>query len=275
MLKAKCEYCGKEVFMPFVCPYCNRYFCIDHRLPENHDCPKLTMAKNTEKWFKPKITTNYADYEGWEGRRQKLSMLKIFSTEVKHLIIAWLVLTLAFSLKYAFLSLTLFPFMFLIYLLTAGLGFISHELAHKYSAKRYGHWAEFRMSAYGLLMAIVFSLISGGHFIYAAPGATIIVPRSRLFGFATLTRRENGIIAISGPATNVLLSIIFLIISLLTGGLIGLIGRIGFVVNLWLASFNMIPFGGLDGKKVLEWNIIIWIIFTIPIWIITALMFFS
>jgi Zn-dependent protease len=232
------------------------------------------MGKSTERWFKPSIKTNYREYRNWKEGRKRISMQRLFSVEAKHLIIAWLVLTLAFSLKYAFFSLNLFPFMFLIYLLTAGLGFIFHELAHKYSAKRYGHWAEFRMSTYGLLMAIIFSLISGGNFIYAAPGATIIVPRSGFYGFGNLTRRENGIISISGPATNVLLSIVFLMISLLFGGLIGLIGRVGFGVNLWLASFNMIPFGGLDGKKVLEWNIIIWVIFTIPLWIITALMFF-
>ncbi len=35
---AKCEFCGKEVVLPFQCSFCMRYFCIDHRLPENHSC---------------------------------------------------------------------------------------------------------------------------------------------------------------------------------------------------------------------------------------------
>ena len=36
----KCEYCGKEVLLPFRCHFCGGYFCLEHRLPENHDCPK-------------------------------------------------------------------------------------------------------------------------------------------------------------------------------------------------------------------------------------------
>ena len=36
----KCEYCGKEVLLPFRCHFCGGYFCLEHRLPENHNCPK-------------------------------------------------------------------------------------------------------------------------------------------------------------------------------------------------------------------------------------------
>ena len=36
----KCEFCGKEELLPFRCPYCGKYFCIEHRLPENHNCPE-------------------------------------------------------------------------------------------------------------------------------------------------------------------------------------------------------------------------------------------
>ena len=35
----KCEYCGKEVDLPFECKFCGGYFCVEHRLPENHNCP--------------------------------------------------------------------------------------------------------------------------------------------------------------------------------------------------------------------------------------------
>ena len=34
----ECEVCGKDMFMPFQCNYCGRYFCDEHRLPESHDC---------------------------------------------------------------------------------------------------------------------------------------------------------------------------------------------------------------------------------------------
>ena len=35
---AECNFCGKEVTMPYTCGYCNDSFCSDHRLPENHNC---------------------------------------------------------------------------------------------------------------------------------------------------------------------------------------------------------------------------------------------
>ena len=36
-----CYYCGKEVFLPYKCKFCNLTFCDDHRLPEEHNCLKL------------------------------------------------------------------------------------------------------------------------------------------------------------------------------------------------------------------------------------------
>jgi hypothetical protein len=34
----KCEQCQKEVELPFKCNFCGHYFCLEHRLPENHNC---------------------------------------------------------------------------------------------------------------------------------------------------------------------------------------------------------------------------------------------
>ncbi|MDH5268275.1 MAG: AN1-type zinc finger domain-containing protein, partial [Candidatus Bathyarchaeota archaeon] len=36
----ECQYCKKDVLLPFKCPYCGGYFCNEHRLPENHACPE-------------------------------------------------------------------------------------------------------------------------------------------------------------------------------------------------------------------------------------------
>jgi hypothetical protein len=35
---SKCDICGAEVTVPFQCNYCGKYFCENHRLPENHNC---------------------------------------------------------------------------------------------------------------------------------------------------------------------------------------------------------------------------------------------
>ena len=34
----KCDYCGRDESLPFVCNYCGGAFCPDHRLPEAHQC---------------------------------------------------------------------------------------------------------------------------------------------------------------------------------------------------------------------------------------------
>lgn len=48
--------------------------------------------------------------------------------------------------------------------------------------------------------------------------------------------------------------------------LIYLICTVGFSVNSFLATFNLLPFYTLDGVKVLKWNAKIWIIiFTIAL----------
>jgi uncharacterized protein YkwD len=35
---SKCEECGREVALPFICSYCGGYYCDEHRLPESHEC---------------------------------------------------------------------------------------------------------------------------------------------------------------------------------------------------------------------------------------------
>lgn len=192
--------------------------------------------------------------------------------EAKHLLIAWLALSFAFSVRYLFRTPNIFPTIFLITMGTAGLGFILHELAHKFGARRYGHWAEFRVWPWGLAMALMFALISGGSFIFAAPGATYIVAGYNSLSWG-ISKREDGMISLAGPLTNIALAIAFFYIGGLSG-LYGLVGVMGYQVNLWLAAFNMIPIGGMDGQKVLRWHIPVWIAVAIPLWIIVALQMF-
>lgn len=47
---AKCEFCGEEVALPFQCSFCNGYFCIEHRLPENHSCPQVPRRTPLGPW---------------------------------------------------------------------------------------------------------------------------------------------------------------------------------------------------------------------------------
>ena len=193
--------------------------------------------------------------------------MRIFGkVELKHLLIAWLVLGICFSAGELF-SPTLFPVTFVVALMTVGVGFIGHELAHKFTARRFGCWAEFRLWTWGLILALIFAITSRGRFIFAAPGAVYIIPvvRPMEFGFG-LSKKENGLISLAGTLANVALALAFFTLTRF-GGLLSFIGRQGFQVNLWLAAFNMLPFGPMDGQKVFSWNKAIWVGITVPLWI--------
>ncbi|MGP3666835.1 MAG: site-2 protease family protein [Candidatus Bathyarchaeota archaeon] len=194
-------------------------------------------------------------------------------TEIKHLIIAWIVLGFCFSLTWLFGNPKMFPLMLVISLTAVGSGFIFHELAHKFVALKLGCWAEFRMWGWGLIMALAFALMSGGGIIFAAPGAVYIIPK--YIWSLEVDKKGNGLIALAGPLTNLLLAFIFLLVYQEFAGVVGILGLIGFRINLWLAAFNLIPFMGLDGSKIFFWNPLIWASITIPAWIYTAYNFFT
>ncbi|NYT06124.1 MAG: peptidase M50 [Methanomicrobiales archaeon] len=163
------------------------------------------------------------------------------------LLVAWLAIGLAFTLIFleGGLSPLSFAMFFGISLVTVGIGFVLHEMAHKFSAMRYGFSAEFRKSNEMLLVAVVLAAFAG--VVFAAPGATVIS------GYG-ITREQNGIISAAGPATNLVLCLPFAAMLLAGGGIIWLIGLVGLKVNAMIAAFNMLPVSVLDGKKVLAWN---------------------
>ena len=150
----------------------------------------------------------------------------------------------------------------LVSLLTAGLGFLLHEVAHKIIAVRFGQLAEFRAD-YGMLFLAVMSSLAG--FIFAAPGAVHHQGR--------VTSRQHGLIALAGPVTNAILTVIFVPIYLvgltLDSSLITLIGSRGLMINLLLVAFNMLPFGSLDGRTVYQWNPIVFAVVFIPALLLT------
>lgn len=179
--------------------------------------------------------------------------------EIYEIIIAMLALVLACIIawrdSFQAIGLPLIP-AFLVLFFTIGIGFIGHEMGHKWAAERFGTASRFIMWPQGLLLMLVFALLFG--FIFAAPGAVYIFAR-------TLSKRENGMISLAGPAVNLLFCIIFAFVLLLPvigvgiTGLVLLIARFGMQINAFLAFFNLIPFFILDGAKVIRWNFWIWL----------------
>ncbi len=170
------------------------------------------------------------------------------------LVVAWLAISVAFSLIFPRADLFQYLTSLSLSMITVGVGFVLHELAHKFTAMHYGYWAEFRKDNIMLLVAVVLAALVG--VVFAAPGATMI------YG-AGITREQNGKISAAGPITNLVLCIPFAAVFMLStwldpavagGSLLSLVGMVGLQVNAMIASFNMLPVGVLDGRKVLAWN---------------------
>jgi len=172
--------------------------------------------------------------------------------EKKDLFFAGLLISLAFAILLGGGYRALFSFdsglflAFVVAFFTAGVGFLLHELMHKYVAQSYGLFAEFKAFYNMLWLAVLFSLFG---FIIAAPGAVFIR--------GAITREKNGKISLAGPMTNIVLAVIFLIGLLLIGGsgFLGVLFSFGLTINSLLAAFNMIPVMPFDGAKIKDWSV--------------------
>jgi len=180
---------------------------------------------------------------------------KFSKTELLHLLKADLMLSVAFAILFAKLTinaLLIFPLMFFIITFS----FIVHELAHKLTAHHYGCHAEFRANFKMLLVTIFMSFFG---YIIAAPGAVYFT--------AHHSNYKLGKIALAGPLSNIILSALFLVLSILMG--FGVFAYLYFI-NAILAVFNMLPVPGFDGEKVWRWNKFVYIIcgiFALVLWL--------
>ena len=184
--------------------------------------------------------------------------MRFSGRELRDLLLAWLALGLAFALFFervspallpAFLTSWQFVVAMGVSLVTVGVGFLLHELAHKVVAVRYGQHAEFRADYTFLALAVAGGLAG---FIFAAPGA--VYHRGRL------TDAQHGHIALAGPVTNLALAVLFVPVLFVAP----LVGQRGIQINLLLAAFNMLPIGGLDGRTVLDWSTLVYVLVTVP-----------
>ncbi len=169
-------------------------------------------------------------------------------SEILEITISALVLSLAFSI--AWRKLEVFPWA----LLTVGVGFVGHELAHKFTAEKFGFWASYRMMPMGLLLALLFAVLG---FVFAALGAVQIFGRS-VTG-RTMSREEEGVISMAGPTFNIVLSLFFMTAWVLNGHRYGIFS-VGAYLNALLAVFNLLPFWILDGQKIFAWDKKVWLL---------------
>jgi len=190
--------------------------------------------------------------------------------EITHILLSILVLTIAFSFwKHGGLiynqDLNLFvsslPYAF------AGVitAFFFHEMAHKFMAQKFGLWAEYRFFPFGLILALVISIPFG--FVFAAPGAVMFMGGSKY--------HETGRIAMVGPLANIIVAYasFLLYFYIFSESQIGAILVFICLINALLAVFNLLPFGPLDGIKIIRWNATVWVILLIFAILVSVLIF--
>jgi len=129
--------------------------------------------------------------------------------------------------------------------LIAAPGIILHELAHKFLAIAFGFNADFKIFFFGLLIGVVLRLFNSP-FILIAPGYVNIPAISNSLQYR--------LVAFAGPFSNLLIWVVCALVlkykTRLTrkSALVLLLTK---RINGILFLFNMIPFGPLDGAKVL------------------------
>ena len=89
-------------------------------------------------------------------------------------------------------------------------------------------------------------------FVFAAPGAVMFRGDTRSF--------ETGRIAAAGPSANIVIAYVMFPVYLLffEDPMLGKIAGFVCFVNALLGTFNLIPYGPLDGRKIIQWNGLVW-----------------
>lgn len=248
----KCRKCGQETFLPFQCPYCGDQYCTAHRLPENHGCPRMDLARAQRQdatvVFQEPSSYEYKVTYGAPHRAK--GRIYFSPKELKHLALGTL-LVIGISLSFGFGALGQEDWTVVLSALAVviTLSFFTHEIAHKFTAQRRGLWAEFRLTIWGAVLTCIsiflpFKIISPGAVMLSGPAS----------------KDEIGKISIVGPATNIVLSNLFLGLSFVPNSApwISWTFAVGAFFNGYIALFNLIPFGILDGFKVFLWNKAAW-----------------
>ncbi|MEM1655381.1 MAG: AN1-type zinc finger domain-containing protein [Nitrososphaerota archaeon] len=259
---ARCSVCGKEILMPFKCSYCGDYFCAEHRLPEKHYCPGIFAAASPyEKERKSRV-----EIEEWMPPRPVSRLSPSARDEIIHLSIGtMLVVLVGFSIiGYNF---RIPPIFLAAYATGFAASFLIHELAHRSYARSKGLYAKFKLDPMGAILTLVTS-IPFIPFKIIAPGAVVI------FGLAPID--VLGMTALIGPLSNIALSAIFAIAGLAIPTLARIFLPLS-LLNAFIALFNLIPLGELDGRKILAWSPSKWAIsfaLSIILLITTGFMFY-
>jgi Zn-dependent protease len=253
----KCQACNQETDLPFHCPYCGGQFCSVHRLPENHACPRIDFARAQRQGqvMTPQSYSSYQySYNLGPQRFPRKNHITSSPKEVEHITVAAaLIVAIGFSIGlygnyFGGFSFTWTWDLMAAFAVIMAVSVLIHEMAHKIMAQRRGLWAEFRLTTWGVVLTFVSIFLP---FRMIAPGAMMI----------SGSPNSDDIVKISvaGPATNMILSAGILGVAFATfpSTLASMLFFAAYI-DAFLAIFNLIPFGILDGYKIFRFDKKVW-----------------
>jgi Zn-dependent protease len=268
----KCEACQQETLLPFRCPHCGGQFCGAHHLPENHSCPNIDAAR---KQRQEQVMTNQAygsyNYSYVYGQDPYKRKNRIYTSpkELKHIsIAAALVIGIGFSIGLYGNAFGGFPFIWTVpmmatFAVVMVASFLTHEIGHKMVAQKNGLWAEFRLTAWGAMLTFASIFLP----------IRMIAPGAMMIGGALQKQDDIVKISIAGPITNMIYASSFLGLAFVLPIPVEWSWILLFAayINSFMAIFNLIPFGVLDGYKIFSFNKRLWVAAFIPSAILVAL----
>jgi len=138
----------------------------------------------------------------------------------------------------------------LIGIFIVGISLLAHHLAQKWHATRLGFHAEQKMWWEGLIISLIFAIITQGALTIFFGHGTFIEKTKKRLG----TKRPNidlydyGRICLRGPMMNIFLGATILTMSWIFGLTTPLISKI-FLFNISYAFWNLLPIPPLDGSR--------------------------
>jgi len=188
--------------------------------------------------------------------------------ELRELIISTVALGFAFTLaifggnnKFTYVLEPTFIQHFIFTTVLVGLSLVAKEMAQKGTSRALESHATYRMWSPGIIVSVLSSFL--GIVFAAVGGMQISSENTERAGRwqINLSPKQMGIIASIGPLMSLAIGMSLLMLSPIVPsfGLERNLFVIGAEINAVLALFSMVPFGPVDGDKVLRWNVTIWL----------------
>jgi Zn-dependent protease len=293
MSMTQCAKCKKEVYMPFICNYCQQSFCSDHRLPENHGCKNIgaasapharpathretapepdyapvqsqqvsseewqpTPGAEVERYFEPDGTEVIVErIPIYAIQRPEKPVFKYFSAlELKHLAIG---LGLMFGVGISmFVSISFLSSPITFYPVWVYLA-LAGLATLAFILHEFGHkFIGIKLGNWSEFRLIKIFAILTAISLIPIPFFKIVCPGAVQVTGDTKTS-NMGKIALAGPLTNLIQALLFIILASLIGSSTDIVSKILIIaayLNAFLGLFNLIPLGPLDGLKIARWS---------------------